>query len=222
MESEPSVGKVDFGALRRTKPVSGEFGADRGIPIDRWYIEAFLWEHKGDIRGQVLEFEDDIYTRHYGGGRVTKSDVMNLDPGAPKATIVGDITKAEFIPSQTYDCVICTQVLFLVYDFRAAVAAMHRILRPGGALLMTVSGLAQICPNEGAAWHDLWRFTSLSLRKLLCEFFEDDKVQTRSYGNVLAATALLHGLCQQDVTPRELDEYDENYQIIVSGRAVKT
>ena len=38
----PPVGAVRFGALRWVHPVSHVHGFDRGIPIDRYYIEGFL------------------------------------------------------------------------------------------------------------------------------------------------------------------------------------
>src|SRR5712672_2396530 len=48
-------------------------GAARGRPIDRAYIELFLQQHRGDIRGDVLEIGDNRYTLRFGEGRVRKS-----------------------------------------------------------------------------------------------------------------------------------------------------
>ena len=105
----PRVGRVRFGSLRRLTPISRTFGFDRGLPIDRHYIERFLSAHAGDIRGDVLEIGDNAYTRRFGGERVTKSDVLHVSEGNPDATIVGDLTCADFIPSDSFDCVILTQ-----------------------------------------------------------------------------------------------------------------
>src|ERR1044071_606160 len=73
----PPVGSVGFGALRRLTPISREFGLDRGQPIDRYYVEDFLERNAADIRGRVLEVGDDRYTRKFGGGRVSRSDVLH-------------------------------------------------------------------------------------------------------------------------------------------------
>ena len=35
-------GALDWGDLRRMDPVSDRWGYDRGLPVDRYYIEAFL------------------------------------------------------------------------------------------------------------------------------------------------------------------------------------
>jgi len=47
----PRRGTVDFGALRRLTPVSRIVGFDRGLPIDRYYIERFLGATRQEKRG---------------------------------------------------------------------------------------------------------------------------------------------------------------------------
>ena len=114
------------GSLRRTTPVS-DCGWSRGLVINRYYIETFLGKHSDDVRGHVLEFADDSYARKFGGAKTTKIDVLHLTEGNPRATLVADISRAEPIPSDTFDCIICTQVLLYVYDVRAAIRTLHRI-----------------------------------------------------------------------------------------------
>ena len=43
-----AVRPIDMGQLRRVTPVSRQWGSDRGLPIDRFYIESFLTEHAAD------------------------------------------------------------------------------------------------------------------------------------------------------------------------------
>ena len=80
--STPLPGRVSFGDLRRTQPIDKYFGWDRGQPIDRYYIERFLASHAADVRGRVLEVGDATYTHRFGAGRVTRSDVLHVDPEA--------------------------------------------------------------------------------------------------------------------------------------------
>ena len=40
--SPPPVGEVRFGSLRMVTPISTNWGLDRGLPIDRYYIERAL------------------------------------------------------------------------------------------------------------------------------------------------------------------------------------
>ncbi|MGH7895327.1 MAG: glycosyltransferase, partial [Candidatus Binatia bacterium] len=96
-EWAPPVGLVRFGSLRRLTPISREYGFDRGVPIDRYYIETFLARHAADVRGRALEIKDDTYTRRFGGDRVTARDVLCLEADDPHATIVGDLVSADHI-----------------------------------------------------------------------------------------------------------------------------
>src|SRR5580765_368544 len=101
---------VNFGSLRELRPVSPNWGHDRGQPIGRYYLEKFLTKHMQDICGRVLEFGDATYTKRFGGHRVTQGDVMNIDPSFPSSTFVGDLAEADnILPSAAFDCVIFTQ-----------------------------------------------------------------------------------------------------------------
>jgi SAM-dependent methyltransferase len=157
----------------------------------------------------------------YGGDRVLKSDVLHKVEGNPEATIIADLTKADHIPSNTFDTIIFTQTLQFIYDFKAAAATLYRILKPGGVLLATVSGIAQISPYDFDMWGDYWRFTSLSAQKLFEEFFPAQCVSVESFGNVLAAVSFLEGLACEDLRHEELEAVDPNYQILIAIRAVK-
>jgi SAM-dependent methyltransferase len=215
----PPVGRVRLGSLKRTRPISRNYGWERGTPVDRFYIERFLSAHAGDIAGRVLEIGDDEYTRRFGGGRVTKSDVLHAGPGNPQATIVGDLADAPEIADGSFDCVICTQTLLLIYDLKAAVATLHRILAPGGVALVTVPGVSRICREEADEWGDYWRFTSDSARRLFTDEFGDGDVQVQAFGNVLAATAMLHGLAAEEVKPQRLDDRDRDFEVLIGVTA---
>jgi SAM-dependent methyltransferase len=216
------VGGVRFGNLRRVTPISRNFGYDRGTPIDRYYIERFLGVHAGDVRGRVLEIAESVYTRRFGGERVIHSEVLHVVPGNPEATVVGDLTGCLPLPPDTFDCIICTQTLPVIYRVGAALGTLYRILRPGGVLLLTVPGVAhQISRPDMDLWGDYWRFTSLSVRRLLEEVFPPGHVQVRAEGNVLAAVAFLHGIAVEELLPRELDYRDPDYELSILARADK-
>jgi SAM-dependent methyltransferase len=202
-------------------PIDPGYGRRWGQVIDRYYIEDFLKGHAHDIRGHVLEIADNGYTRRFGGEQVSRSDVLHYTEGNSKATIVADLTDAGDILSDTFDVIILTQTLQFIYDIRAAIKTLHRILKPGGVLLATCHGISQISPYDMQHWGEYWRFTSLSARKLFTEVFPENCVAVQAYGNVLAATAFLHGLTAQELRREELDYQDPNYEIVISVRAVK-
>ncbi len=217
----PPVGWVRFGNLRRLQPISSDYGNKRGLEIDRYYIEKFLAEHANDIRGHVLEIKHNAYTVRYGKERVTKSDVLHPVKGNPDATIVADLTNADHLPSNVFDAIIFTQTLQVIYDVRTTIATLYRILKPGGTLLVTGSGMAQLSLDDFDRWGEYWRFTSLSARLLFEECFPKENVTVRSYGNVLAAISFLEGLACEDLEVEELDAVDRRYEILIAVRAVK-
>lgn len=213
--------KVDFGNLRRLEPVSRVFGSDRGLAICHYYIRNFLAAHAVDVRGHVLEIGAKTYTREFGEDRVTRSDVLHVAPGNPEATIVADLTAAEQIPANQFDCIIFTQTLQHVYDVRAVLATLYRILKPGGVLLATFPGISQISRYDMDRWGDYWRFTTASAQKLCEDCWPNRPVAITSYGNVLVATAYLHGLASNELRAEELDFRDPDYQVLLTLRATK-
>jgi SAM-dependent methyltransferase len=215
----PPSGWVHLGNLRRVTPISRVFGFDRGRPVDRHYIEGFLETHAADVRGAVLEVGDRAYTLRFGGDRIERSDVLHARPGNAGATIVGDLSTGEGIPEARYDCVILTQVLPFVWDFRAALAHARGALKPGGVLLLTVPGFSQISRYDAERWGDFWRFTSMSMERLFAEVFPDERVTIEVFGNVLAATAFLHGLAAEELSPEELDHRDPDFEVTIAVRA---
>lgn len=184
------------------------------------YVERFVGDHAADIRGRVLEIAAPDYTARFGTG-VEKVDILHATEGNPEATIVGDLADAPQIPADAFDCAIVTQTLQFVYDVRAALATLHRILAPGGVLLATVPGITKISPPEDEVYGEWWHYTARSVRRLAEEAFGEGNVQVEAYGNVLAATGFLYGLAASDLRPDELSARDPLYEVIVGVRAVK-
>jgi len=207
-----------LGTLRSTKPLSDDWGFDRGTAVDRYYIEGFLEENRQDIHGRVLEVKDRWYTERFGVG-VEVSDVLDIDPNNPLANVVVDLSQAHSIPSNVYDCFILTQTLQLIYDVRAAIFHAHRILRPGGVLLLTVPSVSRIVHGYGLRT-DYWRFTVASCQRLFEEAF-GTQVTCQSYGNVLACIAFLAGLAYQELSIHELEAHDDYFPLTIAVRAFK-
>lgn len=109
------INKMAWGEFRTTKPISQSFG-ESGLPIDRYYMANFLESNMDKISGHVLEIGDNLYTKEYGKGKVTKSDILHVTNDNPKATIIADLTHAPQIRSNQFDCIILTQTLQFIYD----------------------------------------------------------------------------------------------------------
>ena len=196
--------------------MSREFGFDRGKPVDRWYIERFLDEHRADVRGAVLEVAESTYTQWYGDGDVTASDVLH-HTGNDDATVVGDLTTGEGLPEQKYDCFICTQTLPFIYDLDAAIRGISMVLKPGGVVLATVPGISQVSREDKRDWGDWWRFTSQGTTRLFEERFDDVDVQ--AHGNVLSSAAFLYAYAAEELNDAELAHRDPDYELLITVRA---
>jgi len=211
---------INFGELGATEPISGLFGFDRGTPIDRYYIEDFLGRNAAAIAGRTLEIGGDEYTGRFGSERTTRRDVLHVHERNPAATIVGDLAVPGTLPADAFDCAVITQTLHLIWDMPGALAELHRSLRPGGTLLLTVPGITSVDRHEwGAGWY--WSLTEQSATRLATEAFGQGKVDTTCYGNVYAACAFLQGIALQEVSRTKLDVYDPAYPVIIGVRAVK-
>ena len=216
-EAPKNINKGDF---NRTTPFSIRYGYDRGGPVDRYYIENFLQENAGSIKGRVLEIGDNEYTMRYGGKKVTKSEIFHVNADNPKATIIGDLSNAPHIADNSMDCIILTQTLQFIFDFKGALETCYRILKPGGALFLTVPGISQI---EYGALEDswFWSFTKPSMQKIMAQIFPAPNVEVQNYGNVFVATALLYGMGLPEIKKEQMDFTDPHYQVIITVKAVK-
>jgi SAM-dependent methyltransferase len=217
----PPVGWVRLGSLRRLTPISPCWGSERGLPVDRYYIEQFLNAHASDIRGHGLEIKEDLYASRFGGERITKLDILHPEEGNPNATVVADLTLADNLPSDSFDFIIATQTLHFIRDVREAVLTLSRILKPGGILLATVSGISKISRDDMDRWGHNAAFTTRSAEQLFHEFFPEENLKVNAHGNVLAAIACLHGLASEELRRQELEYHDPDFQVLVTIRAVK-
>ena len=93
---------------------------------------------------------------------------------------------------------VLSQTLHLIYDFKAALRTIHRILKPGGALLATFPGISQRSHDE---WQDYWcwSFNSSSTRRMFAETFPQGEIEMEVYGNVLTAISFLQGISADEL-----------------------
>ncbi|MCW5517998.1 class I SAM-dependent methyltransferase [Muriicola sp. Z0-33] len=213
------IKRPQWNNLRSVNPISSLFGSDRGTPIDRFYIEDFLSNNSYLVKGHILEIADASYSKKFGA-KIEKYEVLHSAEGN-NVTIAGDLTDLGSLPENKIDCFICTQTFNFIYDFKAAIKGARHLLKPGGYLLATVSGISQISRYDMERWGDYWRFTTLSIEKTFGEVFGEENVNVDFYGNVLAAVAFLEGISAEELTKKELLFKDENYQVTIVVKAKK-
>jgi SAM-dependent methyltransferase len=214
---------TDWSVLRRVRPYRAELGGRRGKYIDRYYIEKFLATYQESIQGRAGEFEGDDYTKKFGGNRVTQSEILDLNEANNRRTMTLDLAQTNSVPAEYFDCIICTQTLLFIENYSEALRSLHKMLSPGGTLLVTVPGISPVIRGNLVAGlgQDFWRFTARSIAHIFAPVFDEDDIAVHSYGNVLTATAFLHGLVQEELTTEEMDFNDPDYEVIIAVRATK-
>ena len=186
-----------LGTLRRTRPLSNDFGYDRGTPVDRYYIERFLARHRSDVRGRVLEVKEPIYTKRFGSSsraqRRSRSRRQQPACDLGRRSRRGRRTAGRHASIASFSRRRCS-----TFTAEAAVRQAHRVLRPGGVLLATVPAVSRVAYRPEVA-PDYWRFTAAACSKLFGETFGPDHVTVRAHGNVLTCIAFLAGMALEEL-----------------------
>lgn len=123
-----------------------------------------------DVGGRIQPYRPLL------GARVRRYIALDLRKGP----LVNIIARGEQMPLSTaqFDLVICSQVLEYARDPGLLVAEIHRVLKPGGHLLLSAPSIFPYDSDQ-----DLWRFTPGSLCMLLHLF---EKKSVLSEGNSIS------------------------------------
>ena len=183
----------------------------------------------GAIQGRVLEIGGREYVDRFGlradaptAGRVHRVDVLHASLANPRRRWSETSRTRTASRADTFDCIICTQTLHVIFDTRAALRTLHGALKPGGTLLLTVPGITRSSVPDRDVWGDWWRFTASSVRRLLEAEFDCGSGHVEAYGNVLTAAGFLYGLAAEDLRAAELDGRDRDFEVVVTARAIKS
>lgn len=138
------------------------------------------------LRGRILDVgcRDKPYQRW----ATEASEYLGVDVVAgPKVDWVIEDGKPWPLPSESFDGVVCTQVLQHVRDLSNTLGEIERVLKPGGRLLMTVPfaySLHGVIP-------DYWRMSRAGVVGLLGAGYEVEELQgLGGVGSTIAAFAL--------------------------------
>lgn len=88
---------------------------------------------------------------------------FDIERRVPDVALLGDVQNMSAVSDASADVVLCSEVLEHVLRPQAALAEFHRILRPGGTLILSTPFLARLHEEP----HDYFRYTRHGLRGLL-------------------------------------------------------
>ena len=152
--------------------------------IARWYVTSFVYEVSKKVPANSLLLDagagESVYKKFFAHCNYKAIDLAvgesrwnysNLDYVGP----LDDMP----IEDDLFDAVLCTQVLEHLEWPRESVKEMHRILKLGGMLYMTVP-MAQ---NEHQIPYDFFRYTSYGI-KSICEHAGFKEVKITPFGGL--------------------------------------
>lgn len=180
-----------------------------------------------DIRGRALEIGVTGTVRHFGGDRLTSAEAIDVSASDPSVTIVADLTKADHVPSDQFDCFVNQFTIHIIYDFRAALYHSIRLLKPGGVLLINfpcrsgypVNGIPL---GSGQSAHVYWWFTPCLVEAVLAELGIDESHRLlQTYGNYFALAAYMAGIPSEELTRQELETVDPDFPLLICARIQK-
>lgn len=196
-------------------PVSEQFATERGTPIDRYYIDIFLQHNSQYIKGEVLEIEDNTYTKKYGGNHYDSSIVMDVSSKDENIDFNANLETGEGIKESIADCFICTQTLMYIYDLQSVAQNIIKMLKPGGVALITCSGLSQNSRRCMESYGAYWGFNEAALKRMFINIDGAEVIESGIYGNVKTVSAHINGLCIEDIDESDFKENDVCYPLIV-------
>ena len=221
----PVVRQLRCAQLRRLRPLAN--GRQRGLPIVRHYWAHFLESHGADIRGRGLEIGTTKTIRLYGGSALTGADAIDLAQHNPEVTVVADLTRADDLPGDSYDCFVNQFTMHLIYDLDSALYHSLRLLKPGGVLLANFPSV-EYCFDRGldmgtgAPLFVFWQFTPLHVENLLrrCGLADTD-FELELFGNLFTRVAYLMNMPAEELTRAELEHVDPAHPLLICARVVK-
>jgi glycosyltransferase involved in cell wall biosynthesis len=211
--------------FRRLTPLAG--GQQRGTPVVRYYWDQFLEKHRADIRGVALEIGTTATLRRYGGQAVTSAQAIDLSAHSPEITVVADLSRADHLPADSYDCFVNQFSMHVIYDVEAALHHAIRIMKPGGVLLINFPCVDYYFPagldmGTGAPLFLYWWFTPIQVENLLrLAGLEGKDYSLEIFGNLFTRLAYQLNMPAEELTRRELEYNDPGHPLLICARIVK-
>jgi hypothetical protein len=211
--------------LRRLSPLGN--GRLRGTPIVRYYWASFLQQHQRDIHGRALEIGTTTTIRQYGGAELTHAEAIDLQVHSPEVNVVADLSRADHVAADSYDCFVNQFSMHLIYDVEAALYHSVRLLKPGGVLLVNFPCVDYnfsrgLDMGTGSPLYLYWWFTPIQVENLLRRVgLGTADYSITLYGNLFARVAYQMNMPAEELTRRELKHIDAGHPLLICVRVVK-
>jgi hypothetical protein len=140
---------------------------------------------------------------------------------------VSDLSRADDVSSNQYDCFVNQFTAHLIYDIEAALYHSIRILKVGGVLLINFPCVDYYFPrgldmSTGEPLYMYWWFTPIQVENLLRRVgLCGNDYALECYGNLFARLAYQMNLPAEELTRRELEFADVGHPLLICARVIK-
>ena len=164
---------------------------------DRRVIEVGARNVNGSLRG---------YVEAFGPARYVGVDI-EAGPGVDEVCNAEDLVTR--FGSESFDAVICTEMLEHVRDWRVVVSNLKRLVAPGGVLLVTTRSIG--FPYHAFPW-DFWRYENDDMRAIFSDLLVENVESDPTAPGVFMTARRGPELVENDLAGYEL------YSMVRKGR----
>lgn len=142
-------------------------------------------------------------------------------------TVVADLSRADAVPAEAFDCLVIPFTMHLIYDLDAALHHALRLLKPGGVLLVNFPCVDYYFPDgldmgTGRPLFVFWWFTPIQVENLMRRAgLSADAYALTTFGNLFARVAHQMNLPAEELTTIERDHRDAGHPLLICARVVK-
>lgn len=177
---------------RGSIPFRPSMGSSKNrVTIGRRFITNFITQNRTQIKGDILEIGREVYKNKIPEQNINSYTCLDIEEH-PDVEIVADIQNMPQVGSGKFDTILCTQVLEHVPNPFLAANELHRVLKPGGRLIVTVPFLN----NYHMEPHDYWRYTEYGLSNILKDF---SSCKVESHGSTYHHLLATLGFCEAEM-----------------------
>jgi len=154
-----------------------------------WRKEVYKAITSSPIGGKVLDLGGSRQSGYHELLKgVERFDIVNLDPET-EPDYHFDLESVFLLPDDSYDGILCLNILEHIYNYRGFLSECHRVLKRNGTLIVAVPFLVQVHPSP----RDYFRYTNEALMKILTEAgFHHISIQSIGSGVGLALAQIFY------------------------------
>jgi len=166
----------------KREPRRSKYNWSLRAPLARWL------EDEGTSAQGLRVLDVGCGDKPYGVYFAAAREYVGVDPANPAADVRATAEELPFA-DESFDVVLCIQVLEHIDAPGRAVRELHRVVRRGGRVLAATHGAYPYHPGPG----DHWRWTHTGLERLFRENGSWTSVEVEAGAGTASAVALLQG-----------------------------